>query len=374
MKKEIIGLLILITTIIACNDQAKKKEITYNASISGEITNSKGVTLILDKLSARSAIPVDTITLDEHGKFQFYTTVQQQEFYRIKVANDNFLVTILSVGDSAIIKADAKNLESTYSIKGSKEGEKLKELNQFLGKLYLSNDSLKKALKQHQITQNVNGYVNASNYQAVILDKRDRFIRQFIDDNPSSIASLAAVENLDPEQNFSYFKKVVKGLEKTASQSEYFLNLKARVDQLGKLALGAEAPEISLNTPQGNTASLSDLRGKVVLIDFWASWCRPCRMENPNVVKAYQKYRDQGFEVFSVSLDKSAPAWKQAIQQDGLNWTHVSDLRHWQSSVVKLYNIKGIPLTYLLDQEGKILAKNLRGKDLDRKLEEIFQM
>ena len=142
----------------------------------------------------------------------------------------------------------------------------------------------------------------------------------------------------------------------------------------GVLVAGMEAPEIAMSDPDGNTRRLSDLRGKVVLIDFWASWCGPCRRENPNVVKLYQKYHDQGFEIFSVSLDKDGNAWRNAIKADGLTWpNHVSDLQYWQSTAGRLYGISSIPATVLVDREGKIIARNLRGADLDRKLKEIFE-
>lgn len=135
---------------------------------------------------------------------------------------------------------------------------------------------------------------------------------------------------------------------------------------------GAEAPDFRLPDPNGKMVALSDLRGKVVLVDFWASWCGPCRMENPNVVKMYAKYKDKGFEILGVSLDKEKGAWLQAIQQDGLTWKHVSDLKYWQSEAARLYNVTGIPMTFLIGKDGKILAKNLRGPALENKLKELF--
>ncbi|HLP12976.1 MAG TPA: TlpA disulfide reductase family protein, partial [Flavobacteriales bacterium] len=132
-------------------------------------------------------------------------------------------------------------------------------------------------------------------------------------------------------------------------------------------------PEIKLPGLDGKDKSLSSLRGKVVLVDFWASWCRPCRAENPNVVRLYNKYNKKGFEVFSVSLDKEKSAWEAAITKDGLLWpNHISDLLQWQSIVVKQFGIQGIPYTILVDRDGKIIAKNLRGADLEAKLAELF--
>jgi thiol-disulfide isomerase/thioredoxin len=139
-------------------------------------------------------------------------------------------------------------------------------------------------------------------------------------------------------------------------------------------AAGIAAPEIELKNPDGKTLKLSSLKGKVVLIDFWASWCGPCRQENPNVVRAYNKFKDKGFTVFSVSLDDDATAWKRAIKSDGLIWpNHVSDLKKWNSPLPELYGFDGIPYTVLIDKQGKIIGTNLRGPALEQKLNEILK-
>jgi peroxiredoxin len=137
---------------------------------------------------------------------------------------------------------------------------------------------------------------------------------------------------------------------------------------------GAEAPEISLPTPNGDTIRLSSTRGSVVLLDFWAAWCGPCRMENPNLVKAYDLYHKNGFEIYQVSLDKTKEAWVKGIKDDKLErWIHVSDIQYWNSVVVPLYKIESIPTNLLLDKDGRIIASNLRGEKLEEKLAEIFR-
>lgn len=137
------------------------------------------------------------------------------------------------------------------------------------------------------------------------------------------------------------------------------------------LNIGDEAPNLEFKNPEGKMVSLKSLRGKVVLIDFWASWCRPCRIENPNVVKAYQKFKGEGFEIYGVSLDKSQDAWVKAIQQDQLNWINVSDLGGWNSAGAATYGVRSIPANFLIDENGIIIAKGLRGANLHAELQKL---
>lgn len=148
--------------------------------------------------------------------------------------------------------------------------------------------------------------------------------------------------------------------------------LKQQLEFTKSFAVGGTAPDFTQKTPDDKDLSLSDLRGKVVLVDFWASWCGPCRRENPNVLKVYNTYKDKGFEILGVSLDNNKDRWLQAIKQDGLVWRHVSDLKYWQNEVAQLYGVRSIPHTILLDKDGKIIARNLRGPALEEKLAEIF--
>lgn len=148
--------------------------------------------------------------------------------------------------------------------------------------------------------------------------------------------------------------------------------LKVEAERQKLFSVGGTPPDLAYPTPDGDVFKLSSLRGKVVLLDFWASWCRPCRMENPNVVRAYQKYKNKGFDILSVSLDRNRASWLKAIEADNMTWHHISDLKYWQSDAAKTYQVSSIPATFLLNKDGSIIAKNLRGPALDRKLAEIF--
>lgn len=150
-------------------------------------------------------------------------------------------------------------------------------------------------------------------------------------------------------------------------------DLAVEIQRLSSFAVGGEAPNFTQFTPEGEPLALNDLRGKVVLVDFWASWCGPCRKENPHVLRLYDEYKDKGFEVLGVSLDRAKDRWLQAIEKDGLKWLHVSDLKGWKNEVAQMYRVSSIPHTMLLDADGKIIARGLRGAQLEAKLAEIFE-
>jgi thiol-disulfide isomerase/thioredoxin len=207
-----------------------------------------------------------------------------------------------------------------------------------------------------------------------LVNDHNQFLKTFIEKHTSSFASLAAIQQLQPDEFMDTYFKLDDGLFAKYPNSAYIKAFHEGVSSSRKLGIGTVAPEINMNTPEEKPLALSSLKGKVVLIDFWASWCGPCRAENPNVVKAYNRYKSKGFDIYSVSLDKDMDKWKQAIKTDELTWkNHVCDFKFWQSPVVALYNFNSIPTNVLIDKDGKILAKNLRGEALDQKLEEIFK-
>jgi thiol-disulfide isomerase/thioredoxin len=189
----------------------------------------------------------------------------------------------------------------------------------------------------------------------------------------SHLVALWATNFLPAEKEMASLVEIADRLSKarpTHPQVQQFVNNLQRLQGVNE---GAMAPEINLATPAGPTLALSSLRGKYVLIDFWASWCGPCRRENPNVVKTYATYKDKGFEIFGVSLDQNREAWLKAIETDKLVWKHVSDLQYWNSAGAQAYQVNSIPQTFLVDPTGRIIAKGLRGAALDNYLAKLFE-
>lgn len=209
---------------------------------------------------------------------------------------------------------------------------------------------------------------------AIGQDIGEAYKKQGVDINAEALVNglIAATTEQEPllsaESKTAMVNEMMQEVRKkqTAQQQQTNSNSSAAV-QIGK-----EAPNFTLNTPEGKAVALTDLRGSYVLIDFWASWCRPCRMENPNVVRVYDKYHKKGFEILGVSLDRTKSAWVQAIEKDGLTWQHVSDLKFWNSAAAQLYGVRGIPYTVLVDPKGNVIAQNLRGAGLEAKLAELL--
>jgi len=198
----------------------------------------------------------------------------------------------------------------------------------------------------------------------------------FIRDNPNSYVSLDIIKNTGGSiPNVEVLDSLFKSLTETIRNSSAGKEFSERIDKLKLVAVGAIAPDFTQMTPENQPVKLSDFKGKYVLIDFWASWCGPCRAENPNVVKVYNQYKDNGFTVLGISLDneKGRDAWLKAINKDQLTWTQVSDLKGWYNEVAALYSVKAVPQNFLIDPNGKIIAKNLRGEELAAKLKEIIK-
>jgi peroxiredoxin len=366
MKNIFVATLLLLT--IACAKPEEKKGFV----VKGTITNLTGTQLTIQELTPKGLVFIDSATVAPDGSFEFNGNISERTFCVIQMNNSAAVLVVDSMAE-IVMTIDANKPEE-FTIKGSSETEKLKQLlkvnNKYMqlvqaieGKYAQYGDNIPPVAVQEQIRGEYDSIMKA----------REAEMQQTAMQLENSLVPYFATNYLMPQANFDFLKQVDAKYYAEFSKSKYAQELHKRIEVLGKTAIGSVAPDVVLQDPFGKTISLSSLRGKTVLVDFWASWCRPCREESPNLVKAYNKYKTRGFEVFSVSLDDNREAWQKAINDDKLLWTHVSDLMKWNSSVVNLYNIESIPFTVLIDADGKIIAKNLRGKALDEKLAEILK-
>ena len=380
---NIFKLAALALLLISCGNEHKKTNTTF--SLKGTLSDAKGETLYLEKLASQTPLKVDSCVLDDKGNFSFDNYVPELGFYRIKISEQNFGMLIMDSIDKISITGSVKDLGNTYKLEGSPDTKLFLEYNEQTKSLQRQQDSLNEAFR-FAMTSSAGGKMDSLRMDS-LSKKFEAFYVRVVDRYCSSIAEKAksnsdrfptiiAIQPLDPEKYLDVFKLIDENLSKKYPGNSDVNRFHQAVDkmktQLGALRLGMEAPEINLPNPEGKSIALSSLRGKIVLIDFWASWCGPCRKEMPTVVAAYKKYKSKGFEIYGVSLDKEMQPWKDAITKDGITWIQVSDLQFWNCVASKAYNVQSIPFTVLVDKEGKIIGKDLRGPALEAKLNEIL--
>ena len=321
---------------------------------------------------------LDTIAVDPTGSFSHQVSPSEPGFYRLNFYGKQTVNLILHQ-DDLTIEVDGNAPDGKSSITGSTDMDHLNAVNTLVQN-FQSKVSEMNALYVQANSNSDQEAMDSIRLQFEAENKKYKAeLKEKVKAMGNSLAVLQVVGNFNGEEDFEFLDELGKVFEADPPDTKHtprFLSFIAEARMQHKnsanLQVGKIAPDINLPNPDGTVVPLSSLRGKVVLIDFWAQWCRPCRMENPNIVDAYSKYRDKGFEVYGVSLDRSRDKWLQGIEEDGLIWTQVSDLKYWQSEAAKTYNITAIPASFLLDQEGKIIAKNLRGPLLHQKLKEIL--
>jgi len=370
MKKNLNFLLpavVLSLVYYSCTSQEKLAE----HSLYGQLKNAPEIMVYLESITDSGGKHLDSTTTDKDGKFKLGNRATQLGYYVLRVDATNAVFLLLNGNEDVEINGDAKNLESTYTVSGSKDSELIRELKHY--DKYIA-DSLFYVFKTQSEANppKRDSLIKAS--QLVYMDKMNRYARQFMDLYPTSLVSLSVTRYLDhnSKEDMASMEQLSLSLSKTYPDNSYVQKFAEGLDELKFLPRGSDAPEIKLTDMYGESKKLSSLRGKVVLVDFWASWCGPCRRENPKVVALYKKYKARGFEIFGVSLDDNKDRWLQAIGADNLTWTHVSELKKWDSEVVRTYRISAIPFSVLIDRNGKVIDKGLTSEEIDKKLQEIL--
>ena len=349
-----------------------------NVTIGGHIDadNVGGTYARISQVVGSNVVVVDSSRIDAKGNFDAKVKVDKSALFLVTFSSieKSMIHLMLEPGDKVTIslRHDAKTgYLAVVDAKGSQSMQLYKQFNNILYKYALRIDTMNAEYGLSTTSEERKRQIGMDFQQ--LQTSQNVEVRQLLSRNTDVLMSAFLVTYFDNdiETYVDLFESINNGLKSKYADNQFVQYVDSRVKS--SLAPGRMAPEIAMNDPDGRVRKLSDLRGNIVMIDFWASWCRPCRMENPNVVKLYQKYHSKGFEIYSVSLDKNKADWLRAIDQDNLVWpNHVSDLNGWTSSGGAAYGITSVPSTVLVDREGRIIARNLRGTELANKLREIF--
>lgn len=378
----------LLLTLASCGGKLGDNQFL----VKGTIENSVGKTLFLSEYTETGPLTVDSVVLKENGEFKLTGNTSYPKFYMLRIGPNEYFTVLLDSAKVLSVEADAKDFVNSYKVTGSDDMDLINQLNERLTVTHTKIDSLGQIYQANEGQDGfdaIKGEIDAA-FEKIVEEQRN-YSKKFVDENTGSFASMLALsQQIVPQVpvfnisgDFGYFEKVDSALFRLYPQSEdvlklhdFIVRMKSQTSanvKVGNYGVGDVVPDISLESPEGKVVNLYSLRGKYVLLDFWAGWCRPCRAENPNLVENFNKFKDKGFTIFQVSLDKEKDFWMEAIEKDGLsNWNHVSDLKFWQSEAARAYNISSIPANFLLDPEGKVLAVNLRGPALGMKLAQVL--
>jgi thiol-disulfide isomerase/thioredoxin len=365
-----ISLLFVLSVLLsAC--ESKPTQPTAETTITGYFDNVSGWEVILAEQTPDGIFPIDTAIVQEDGYFQFEPELGDMQIYRVVISPSQFITLAIQKGDHIHMEANGAKVEGYY-IDGSEESALISEVAQHFTRHSAKMDSVRSEIARYTAAKNGKELMKLFDYQRELFSEERQFYLDFVQKHPGNLATYFVVSSLQPQEDLDAYILAYNELKKNHPTFQYLPLLKKQIDVFQLASIGSIAPELNFPSPEGDSIPLSLLRGKYVLVDFWASWCKPCRDQNPSVKAIYEKYASRGFEIYGYSLDEEQSRWENAIVADGINWVHTSDLLGWNSKGSADYGVQAIPATFLINPEGVILARDLPIEELDRQLDSLL--
>jgi len=362
--KKIIYFIAGVLFLSACTSKPGYK-------LSGTIDGlASGDIVLLEQRIDKEYVKIDSVTSPD-ASFEFSGNVEIPDVYYVSVPGKRGKAMIFLENSQMGFTAHADTLWKP-AITGSAVHDEYSTFQESLSEIYAKARELYSSYQEAERAGDEDTAKKIGEKMDAVYDEVEEYQQAYLDENPASYIAPYIVQNLHYGKEADEIEDMLAKLDPSLQASSLVGNVTRTMEILKNVAIGMPAPDFTQNDSLGNPVSLSSFRGKYLLIDFWAAWCGPCRAENPNVVKAYEKYADKGFEILGVSLDHSRDNWLKAVKDDGLTWTQVSDLKYWSNEVAALYGIVSIPGNLLLDPDGVIIRKQLRGDDLHSALEELL--
>ncbi len=362
------GLILILLFLVSCSQQQDKQSV---ARIEAQIENvpSEIKEVRLRRVGSKGPETIDSVSISG-GAFSMEVPADSERLYRLEIG-DQFLPVFLESG-THVLKADFSRLYQTSQFSGSP----LTDLMHRTEGLRIGFEDQAKQLQASYENAMYTGVTRRADSVLKAFESLQKNyklkVKFFIDSIGPNPVSYLATSMLSPEEDFPYLDSLALRFEKEKPGRAYTLKMSSFMVAPRRFAIGKAAPDFELPDPSGKPVSLSQFKGKWVFLDFWASWCKPCRAENPVLAEANRRFKDKGLVIFSVSLDEERELWMKAVVSDGMNWAHASDLKGWKNSAARLYDVNSIPCSFLIDPQGRIAAKNLRGQALAEKLMAIF--
>jgi thiol-disulfide isomerase/thioredoxin len=371
------SLLLFLVLSFGCSQDSQIKTPTF--SISGQIKNPQKGQIVLvqqEDINRKKIRPIGVLQTDDNGSFSADFDLEPH-IYTLDIYGKKTITLAIDKGQKISIKADGNDL-SKIEITGSEDTKLLEDYENF------RNESLERLVKSVRVKisdlERENDPANASEIgklgvaEVENYEKHKAELNEFIKNKMgTSIAVYPTSLRWDGENNIPFFESLASEFEKAHPNLAISKRLKEKVEVLKNTSIGGKAMEIKMTDKNGKEIALSSIKGKYILIDFWASWCGPCRRESKIVASLYEKYKDKGFEIYGVSLDSEKDTWLKAIEQDERIWTNVSTLQGFETPATFEYAVTALPAKFIIDSEGKIIAKNLHGKELKEKIESLFR-